>query len=66
MSYELRTNGHVRGYFETSQEAELQARALIQQNADNNVEIIDLASGKSYAPAADTKDREALAGKIGF
>jgi hypothetical protein len=66
MSYELRTNGRVQGHFETSEEAELQAQALMRQNADNNVEIIDLASGKPYAPGADAKDREALARKIGF
>ena len=66
MSYELTKNGRILGRFETLEEAELQARALIQQNADNSVEIIDLASGKPYAPAADAKDREALAGKIGF
>jgi hypothetical protein len=66
MPYELRMNGRTIGRFEASDEAERQARALIRQNADNVVEIIDLVSGQPYAPAASSKDRDALAKKIGF
>jgi hypothetical protein len=66
MPYELRMNGHACGQFETSDEAERQARALLRQNADNNIEIIDLVSGQPYAPAAGAEDRDALAKKIGF
>ena len=66
MPYELRMNGRPIGRFDTSNEAEQQARALIRQNADNVVEIIDLASGQPYAPAASGGDRDALARKIGF
>jgi hypothetical protein len=66
MPYELRMNGRPTGRFETPNEAERQARALIRQNADNVVEIIDLANGQPYAPAASGEDRDALARKIGF
>jgi hypothetical protein len=66
MSYELRMNGRVCGRFETSDEAELHARTLMRQSADNNVEIIDLSSGRPYAPAAGAEDRDDLARKIGF
>ncbi|MFL5252778.1 MAG: hypothetical protein ACJ8AI_07770 [Rhodopila sp.] len=66
MPYELRMNDRVCGRFETSDEAELQARTLMRQSADNNVEIIDLSSGRPYAPAAGAKDRDDLARKIGF
>ena len=66
MPYELRTNGRPAGRFETSDEAERQAREMMRQNADNVVEIIDLTSGQPYAPAASVEDREALARKIGF
>ncbi|PPQ35479.1 hypothetical protein CCS01_07300 [Rhodopila globiformis] len=66
MPYELRMNGRPAGRFETPDEAEQQARTLIRQNADHVVEIIDLATGQPYAPAASGGDREALARKIGF
>jgi hypothetical protein len=66
MPYELRMNGRACGRFETSDEAERQARTLLRENADNNIEIIDLVSGQPYAPAASAEDRDALAKKIGF
>jgi hypothetical protein len=66
MAYELRVSGRVEGRYDTSDEAEARARAVLQGNADSVVEVIDLATGKPYAPAASAADREDLAGKIGY
>jgi hypothetical protein len=49
-----------------SDEAEEQARQIMRRDADSVVEIIDLSTGRPYAPAAGAGDREALAKKIGF
>jgi hypothetical protein len=66
MPYELRVGGRAAGRYETSDEAEGQARQIIRSDADSVVEIIDLSTGRPYAPAAGVGDREALAKKIGF
>jgi hypothetical protein len=66
MTYELWINGQPGGRFETSDEAEAHARSLLQQSADNSLEIIDLSTGRPYAPAASAEEREAMARKIGF
>lgn len=66
MSFELRIGGQAIDRFESADNAETRARALVRENADIVVEIIDLSTGRPYAPAAGAGDREALAGKIGF
>ncbi|WP_428486845.1 hypothetical protein [Rhodopila sp.] len=66
MPYELRIDGQASGRFETSDEAEARARAILRENADNVVEIFDLSTGRPYAPAAGAEDRDAMARKIGF
>jgi hypothetical protein len=66
MSFELRIGGESIERFEKSEDAEARARALVRENADIVVEIIDLSTGRPYAPAAGAGDRDALAGKIGF
>jgi hypothetical protein len=66
MSYELRVGGLCEARFEDVSEAEAKARALIRKDADVVVEIIDLSTGRPYAPAADAQEREAMARKIGF
>jgi len=65
MAYELRFRGTTE-LFKTANEAKARARAIIQENADATIEIIDLATGRPYALAASPADREALARKIGF
>jgi hypothetical protein len=64
MAYELRIGGQGEGRFETSDEAEVRARALLREDADAILEVIDLATGRVYAPAAGAKDRDDLARKI--
>jgi hypothetical protein len=66
MPYELRVTGQAVGRYDASEEAEEQARQIIRSDADSVVEIIDLSTGRPYAPAAGAGDREALAKKIGF
>jgi hypothetical protein len=66
MPYELRVGGQNAGQFDTSDEAEAHARALLREDADRVVEIIDQSTGRPYAPAASAGDREAMARKIGF
>ena len=65
MAYELRCRGSTER-FDTADGAEARARAIILENADAVIEIIDLATGRPYAPAASPADREALTRKIGF
>ncbi|HEY0182458.1 MAG TPA: hypothetical protein VGC09_06570 [Rhodopila sp.] len=66
MAYELRLAGEVYGRFPTSEEATEHARAMLRANADSVIQIVDLSTGRPYAPAADPEDRENLAGKIGY
>ena len=66
MAYELRTAGRPAEQYETAEDAEARARDLIKANADLQVELIDLATGRPYAPAADRGDREQLSRKVGF
>ena len=66
MPYELRTAGRPAEQYETPEEAEARARDLIRSDADLQVEVIDLTTGRPYAPAAGVKDREHLARKVGF
>jgi hypothetical protein len=66
MPYELRVGGRAAGRYEMSGEAEKQARQIIRSDADSVVEIIDLSTGRPYAPASGVGDREALAKKIGY
>ena len=66
MGFELRIGGQAIDRFEASDDAEARARELVRENADVVVEIIDLSTGRPYAPAAGAGDRDALAGKIGF
>ena len=66
MSFELRIGGQGVERFEQADEAEVRARGLVRENADIIVEIIDLSTGRPYAPAAGAGERDSLAGKIGF
>lgn len=66
MSYEVRIAGHEPERFDNVEEAELRARAAIRANADAQVEVIDLSTGRPYAPGAGAGDREDLARKVGF
>jgi hypothetical protein len=66
MPFELRIGGRPMDRFDDSNQAEARAQALVRENADIIVEIIDLATGRPYAPAASAADRDALARKIGF
>ena len=66
MGFELRIGGQAVGRFDSADAAEARARSLVRQNADIVIEIIDLSTGRPYAPAAGAGDRDALAGKVGF
>jgi hypothetical protein len=66
MPYELLVDGRTAGRYEMSDEAEEHARQIIRSNADSVVEIIDLSTGRPYAPAAGVGDRDTLAKKIGY
>ncbi len=66
MAYELRIAGRADSQFDRLEQAESRAREVLLGNADADVAIIDLATGKPYAPAADAAERERLARKIGF
>jgi hypothetical protein len=66
MAYELRRCGHAAERFDTAAEAEARARDLVRADADLQVAIIDLATGRPYAPAADAAEREAMAKKVGY
>jgi hypothetical protein len=65
MAFELTFRGNAE-QLDTAAEAEERARAIILDDADATVEIIDLSTGRPYAPAASRQDRDALARKIGF
>ena len=66
MSFELRIGGKATERFDSADDAEARARSLVRENADIVMEIIDLSTGRPYAPAAGAGDRDALAGKVGF
>jgi len=66
MPYELRTQSQPSRRFESSDQAEAHARDLLRANADTQVEIIDLATGRPYAPAASCAERDDLARKVGY
>ena len=66
MPYELRVGGKPRSTFETEQEAVAAARELVQADADANVEVFDLATGRPAAPGASHAEREEFATKVGF
>lgn len=65
MPYELRTPGRPPEAFDAPDAAEARARELIRADADLQVEIIDLFTGRPYAPAAGESERERLAKKLG-
>ena len=66
MPYELRIAGRAEARFEEADQAEARAREILRANADTEVAIIDMATGRPYAPGADEGDRGGLAHKIGF
>lgn len=66
MAYELRVSGRAEGRYENSDAAEERARAIIRGDADSIVEIIDLTTGRPYAPGAGAQERDEMARKIGF
>ncbi len=66
MAYELRIHGRAECRYETAEEAELRARAILADNADSVIEIFDLSTGRPYAPAASVQDRETMSRRIGF
>jgi hypothetical protein len=63
VAFELRVPGKTEQY-DTASEAETRAQTIILEDADASIEIIDLSTGRPYAPAASRKDRETLARKV--
>ena len=66
MPYELRTPGGPPEQFDRAEDAEARARDLIRADADTQIDVIDLTTGRPYAPAAAADDRNRIAGKIGY
>jgi hypothetical protein len=66
MPYELRLAGRPPERFDSAEAAERRARDLIRADADVQIDVIDLQTGRPYAPAAAGADRDRLAGKVGF
>jgi hypothetical protein len=66
MRYEVRLNGKAIAAYATPEEALERVREMLQQDADLQLEIIDLETGRSYAPAASVPEGEELATKVGF
>lgn len=66
MAYELRVAGQSTARFDTPEQAEACARDMLLKDADSVIEIIDLSTGRPYAPAASAEDRESLARNVGF
>jgi hypothetical protein len=62
--YELRIDGQAAGHFENAGEAESRARDIIRRDADSIVEIFDVSTGRPYAPAAGSGDKEDIARKM--
>ena len=54
MAYELHLGGAPKGRFDTEEAAVAAAREAIRHNADAEVEIFDLETGKPSAPGAMT------------
>lgn len=66
MAYELRIARQATERFDRVEEAQARARDLLRQNADTQVEIFDLSTGRPYAPAASAEEGEDMARKVGF
>jgi hypothetical protein len=66
MPYELRTPGRPAERFDSAEDAEVRARDLIRVDADTRVDVIDLTTGRPYAPASVEEDRDRIAGKVGY
>lgn len=66
MAYELRMAGHPAERFDDANAAEQRAREIVRADADAQLEIVDLATGKPYAPGASQADRDDLSRKVGF
>ena len=66
MTYELRIGGGPKGRFDTEEAAVAAARDVIRRDADADVEIFNLQTGRPCAPGASKTWREALANRVGF
>jgi hypothetical protein len=66
MPYELRIAGRSSEQFGQVGEALARARAILRNDADVQLEIIDLTTNRPYGPAAGAEDREVLSREVGF
>jgi hypothetical protein len=66
MAYELRVGGAPKGQFGTEEAAVAAARDVIREDADADVEVFDLETGKPCAPGASQTWRDDLAKRVGF
>ena len=66
MAYELKRGGVAVDTFATEQDAVAAASAIIREDADAQLEVIDTATGQPVAPGASGSSREDLAKKVGF
>jgi hypothetical protein len=60
MRYEVRLRGFSIGTFEEPEEALERVRQALAENADDAPEIIDMETGKAFAPGATNEDPDDL------
>lgn len=66
MPYEMRIPGQPAATFDTEAEAMAAARERLTANPDEELEVIDLSTGKAAAPGATTESRDDLKKGVGF
>lgn len=66
MGYEVRIDRHSVGEFATTEAALARVREALKLRPDCEPEIIDLATGRPFAPAASRRWREQLAKQVGY
>jgi hypothetical protein len=66
MPFTVRLGGKTLATFDTEEEAVARARAILQDDADKQPEVLDAQTGQPVAPGASKGSRDDLARKVGF
>ena len=66
MAYELKRGNVTVRTFDTEQDAVAAASAILRDDADAQLDIIDTTTGQPVAPGASGSWREDLAKRVGF
>ena len=64
MRYEVRVDGASVGVFATAEDALERVRQALAADPDHEPEIIDMETGRAFAPAATEDERDRLADEI--